>query len=84
MAWRLIDADILINSTIMNPLHAPYITEADVYAQPIIDAKIEQHAKWIRSFDSGRNGTCSRCGERCSSVDWMKYCPHCGAKMDKE
>jgi len=34
---RLIDAEELIRSTILNPNHTPYITRKDIDAQPPID-----------------------------------------------
>ena len=38
---RLIDADELLNSTIYNPLHAPYITKRDVINAPTIKATVD-------------------------------------------
>ena len=38
---RLIDADELLNSTIYNPLHAPYITKQDVIYAPTIKATVD-------------------------------------------
>lgn len=44
------------------------------------------HANWEKKEyidESGgfnREYTCSNCGGQ--GVDWLKYCPHCGAKMD--
>lgn len=37
---RLIDADALINATVKNPLHAPYITAVDVEQAPTIGSWI--------------------------------------------
>ena len=39
---RLIDADELLNNTIYNPFHAPYITKQDVINAPTINATIRK------------------------------------------
>lgn len=38
---RPIDADELLNSTIYNPLHAPYITKQDVINAPTINGAVD-------------------------------------------
>lgn len=60
------------------------ISAADV--APVI------HAKWVKC-DDGWGGIyydCSYCGDSWTTIEGtppdngMNYCPHCGAKMDKE
>lgn len=47
----------------------------------------EVHACWIE-YDDGDGSFCTHCGAdyRCIVEDAERYiyCPHCGAKMDKE
>ncbi len=84
---RLIDADILLKSTIYNPLHVPHITEHDVIKQPTVDAVPVKHGKWLRAYgDHEAFGVrpfyryCSECNE--ATVFPYNYCPNCGSKMD--
>lgn len=58
---------------------------------PVVDAAPVVHGRWV---DHGvRDWRCSECGEKIQKVrkidgycynDKPKYCPDCGAKMDKE
>ena len=40
-----------------------------------------KHGRW-EEIDKYHLGTCSVCGDRWGSVEIMRYCPNCGAKMD--
>jgi len=97
MTERLIDANALIRcldekvgegwhscSLAINMGYIDGIADAiqAVDDQPTIDAEPVRHGSWInRRFDMA---TCSCCGDRWGSTSLMKYCPHCGAKMDAE
>lgn len=58
---------------------------------PVVDAEPVRHGQWV---DHGvRDWLCSECGGKIQKVrkidgycynDKPKYCPDCGAKMDKE
>ena len=87
---RLIDADELLNSTIYNPLHAPYITKQDVINAPTIKATVDavpvvrckECVFWLRDEGHGSNGECE-CG--CNDGWWLPedYCS-CGERRDKD
>ena len=53
-----------------------------------VDAEPVVHGHWVRipQYDSfGDNGQCSICKNIYTSSVWgTRYCPTCGAKMDKE
>lgn len=63
--------------------------ESEIECAPTLDAVPVRHGKWINA-NEGRWNTCevlkcSECGEldnRMYKTD--KYCPNCGARMDKE
>lgn len=63
-----------------------------VLRQPAADVAPVVHGTW-EERDDGWGGTyyhCSACGEDWCTIEGtpidnnMKYCPHCGAKMDQE
>lgn len=53
---------------------------------PIIDAKPARHGRWVKSgYACGESEwTCTVCGNKewRTSSSRLKWCPHCGAKMD--
>lgn len=57
---------------------------------PIIDAVEVVHGRWVEKPNPwGQDGShsydCSICGERtCVVGHKLRYCPNCGAKMDKK
>ena len=61
-----------------------------VRAQSAADVALVIHGSWIdlsngECDDFGRPYVyvkCSECGE--TAIEYSDYCPHCGAKMDKE
>lgn len=82
---RLIDADELLKSprTYRNIVDCS-IGEEYILKAPTIDAKPIIHARWIR--DKFKD-YCSNCGYDygdCYNLVGVKYCYHCGAKMDLE
>lgn len=83
---RLIDADALIHE--LNNSHypgAPYVDAGisiaigKVCDAPTIDP--ERKGKWIDKHAG--IATCSECGDRWGVHSMMKFCPSCGAKMEK-
>lgn len=57
---------------------------------PTIEAEPVKHGKWIdggqyANFFPHHEWRCSECGEHVLEigVPWFKYCPNCGARMDK-
>ena len=97
---RLIDADKLkeeIESLIRDPINTDILLKTSesiglasalvkIDNQPTVDTEPVVHAKWIDRngqvvYPSGERYMCTHC---CSHNDKTKYCPHCGAKMDKE
>lgn len=94
---RLIDADAIDKRYV--PI-APVLCGDDVHYEwvafiedinklPTVDAETVWHGKWVNA-NEGRWNTCevlkcSECGEldnRMYKTD--KYCPNCGARMDKD
>ena len=72
--------------------HATEDLEQVVYfldACPTVDAVPVVHGRWIEKPNPwGQDGShsydCSICGERtCVLGHKLRYCPHCGAKMDE-
>lgn len=61
-----------------------YIKEIDLKAIPAADVAPVVHGEWI---ERALRPTCSLCGFSGSLIDApispFKYCPNCGAKMDK-
>lgn len=53
------------------------IRKAPIIVKPAVDAAPVVHARWI-------DECCSVCGTYVYHGDADNYCPHCGAKMDKE
>lgn len=89
---RLVDADALPKHRV-KILHAFGIFDGDVIFPehvenaPTVDAAPVQHGHWIHDGPAFKGGVdwyrCSVCGCR-DVVEWMKYCPNCGARMDAE
>lgn len=86
---KLIDKDALLNRLQNDPLFdlvETYGVSDVINAEPTVDAVPVKHGKWI-----DRNGAivapfweryeCSECGAR---SDNSKYCPNCGAKMERK
>lgn len=75
---RIIDADKLINETIFNPLHVPYVTKRDVENAPTVDAEPVKRGRWTE------DDYCSECGQYVYHGDMRNFCPQCGADMREE
>lgn len=60
------------------------VSESDIKNMPAANVAPVVHGGWI---DNGIPGSmlsgCSVCGFSCGAFSFS-YCPHCGAKMDKE
>lgn len=60
------------------------VSESDIKNMPAADVDPVVHGRWV---DNGIPGSmlsgCSVCGFSCGAFSFS-YCPHCGAKMDKE
>ena len=87
---RLIDADALKLDIMCvygsNPQYINWLNHA-----PTIDAVPVRHGKWLDdgqydNFFPHHEWRCSECGEHALEigVPWFKYCPNCGARMEKE
>ena len=50
----------------------------------LVDAAPVVHGMWIRQKGSAHVFKCSACGFVFAGAAIAKYCPNCGAKMDKE
>ena len=90
---RLIDADGLIEKAYWHGEHPDVenlyaegveaVDMCDIDEAPTIEAEPVRHGRWIISSD-GYYPYCSECKEEPKGGNMTKYCPHCGAKMDKE
>lgn len=94
---RLIDADEAIKEINQIELNHPYDDKEDILEKaisivdhaPTVDAVPVVHGRWINSYpDIEPNpmfmyGICSVCGFEQSISSKLKFCPDCGAKMDK-
>ncbi len=95
---RLIDANALSNAVAesqhYNPhppgrVHINHINEHNHFLRMILDAPTVDavevvHGEWV--YDHWCEFKCSICGEFSNSMPYKgreKYCPNCGAKMDK-
>ena len=79
---RLVDADALAAQIRQEPTDGMYTEEIleVIGNQPTIEAAPVVHGRWKKR---GKNlGECSVCGE--VVMVRYRYCPDCGAKMDKE
>ena len=87
---RLIDANALPNykcqvtATVgdqKGPAEMRFVFWQDIEKAPTIDAVPVVHGRW--AFDRPNHYKCSVCDAMWSGVvRFMKFCPHCGAKMD--
>lgn len=89
---RLIDADEITYEEWECGDITLYITNKEsIDALTTVDAVPVVHGRWIDEGQYGDNfphhaWRCSECGEHVIEIDtsWYKYCPNCGARMDKE
>ena len=78
--------EAIFGLTIVDPAVAQYANAVCYHLQniPAADVAEVRHGRWVR--DKWPSGThkliCSECGEW--SGKQSKYCPSCGARMDKE
>lgn len=84
---RLIDADALLER--MKRTNRYFNVKFDIEEAPTIEAEPVRHGYWKNA--NGRPKTyirkCSVCGKEayfCGRGCSYKFCPNCGAKMDKE
>ena len=91
---RLIDADKMkencrITGELMNHFECVSLATLGevIDAQPTIDPV--KHGKWIESDIPNEGYCCSECGGACwcydygGSVTKSRYCPNCGARMER-
>jgi hypothetical protein len=84
---RLIDADALLEKSWDADTRVGYVQVVDVgdiEEAPTIEAEHVKHGKWVK--DESRDMLrCSVCKNFCVEnwYYWLRYCPDCGAKMDK-
>ena len=87
---RLIDADALMNLYAENEFSSDMGDAMEMLDHfPTVDAVPVRHGKWIHevrytidSLHSYQQYRCSECGM--TYITNTKYCPNCGARMDKE
>ena len=88
-AMRMIDANALKTSFEEDGHLSNYIEEF-IDNAPTIDAEPVRHGLWIQSKTVPAYHYCSLCKvthkmkRSCNVYVFTKYCPNCGAKMDKE
>ena len=86
---RLVDADILLTAFPKgeNEIFRTSAVRGTIDACPTADAVPLKHGRWKRTIvDCGFNAdwVCSQCGHKVMT-DFVsyKYCPECGARMDR-
>lgn len=58
--------------------------------EPTADVQEVRHAEWVLQENKHPEAVCSNCGREVvyqivnNRWEFENYCPHCGAKMDKE
>lgn len=89
---RYIDADKGLISKIQRKTQCNFITANSIVEEmKAEDVAPVIHAEWIERDDGWGDiyYDCSACNESWTTIEGtpfdnsMKYCPHCGAKMDK-
>lgn len=76
-----------------SPQEIPYLQAAKVLRKvsdaPTADVAPVVHGRWVPCFDENCKcrwgfGKCSNCGQEyyAHAINYYKYCPNCGAKMD--
>lgn len=61
-----------------------------IKTQPTADVQEVRHAEWVLQENKHPEAVCSNCGREVvyqivnNRWEFENYCPHCGAKMDKE
>ena len=86
---RYIDADIIRDEWLHGGENEHIYDTNDfldsIDYQPTADVEQVRHAHWVL-FNGELTGRiqykCSICDSKWG-IDWMHYCPHCGAKMDE-
>lgn len=89
---RLIDADDIhyCEYDLDNYRSFSAVTDDEIAEMPTIDAAPVRHGRWIMEQDY-KDGTADFKCSNCEYDDnfftktleiYIKYCPHCGAKMD--
>ena len=86
--WYHIDKLGYLSDGANSQYHTPIYKAEDIYNAirnaPIIDAVEVVHGRW-EVYPDERYRTCSNCKMILESVaDVFRYCPNCGAKMDRE
>ncbi len=72
-----------------------FYPEEKVFASAVINAPTAdvqevRHAEWVLQENKHPEAVCSNCGREVvyqivnNRWEFENYCPHCGAKMDKE
>ena len=94
LTMRLIDADAPALIARINNSFGPvtrFIIKNILKNAPTIEAEPVRYGRWIDAYCgkyANAKYICSCCGKRAHSDDWKwelsDFCPHCGAKMDKE
>ena len=72
-----------------NPNWTPQRVKTLLLRQPAADVAEVRHGRWEQHLQSSRVApvyTCSLCKLNVSGFEkrWIKYCPYCGARMEKE
>jgi hypothetical protein len=86
VTMRLIDADAFKMEDFRHCLDCDSIIQVIKYA-PTIEAEPVKYGRWKKDdlvWDETPSSNCSCCGQGISDecINWFKYCPNCGAKMD--
>ena len=87
---RLVDANALLDAIPKNDELFSIDVRRAIVDAPTLDVEPVRHGRWIQSKTVYAYHNCSLCKVphkmqmSCNVYVLLKYCPHCGAKMDDE
>lgn len=91
-------AELYLNADLWSDVKGLNMAKNAIENQPTADVQEVRHGNWLNFYGDYTTAECSFCGE-CFEVtfdkeangalfegfrQFYKYCPNCGAKMDKE
>ena len=87
--------DRVLDTPTNSPCYMRYVAQVNertnfkhiIADEPTIEAEPVRYGEWVDNGERDKHGvpkpfaiSCSICGSSAGTY-WMKYCPHCGAKM---
>ena len=81
-----IEREALLDALDKDDMLMSYKVRETIVNAPIADVKPVAHGKWLSAGHDGWSYyiRCTACNSLFGDMNKLKYCPNCGAKMDKE